>query len=172
MTATDRPADDLHTIDVWLAGHAPASHGALRPGLDKTDLATLESGYGFDLHPELRALLTWHNGCERVDQGFDIWPDFMFENSADLLERSRGPHHRWSPHWVPIASDLGLNMLVVDHRTPSGEVRLYDGVDGPRDNPVSPSIGSLMAQVSHALTNGVRIEGRMPTVKDGYLIWE
>jgi hypothetical protein len=60
-------------------------------------------------------------------------------------------------------------MLIVDHRTPSGEVLLYDGVDGVGDNPVSSSISNLVAKVSHTLTQRIAIEDRVPAIDHGYL---
>lgn len=170
--ATEQFAADLHAIDTWLAIHAPAAHQALEPGLQNPALDVLESRYGFPLDLELRVLLAWHDGCGLVDQGFDIWPDCLFENSSRMFEWSRGAHHRWEPRWVPIGTDLGLNALVVDHRTPAPAVSRYEGVGRVEPEPVSPSISHLISRVRAALTNQSDIEGRHPVIEDGYLLWE
>jgi len=170
--ATEQLAANLDAIDAWLAIHAPAAYRVLRPGLRNPALEALESSYGFQFDAELRILLAWHDGCELGDRGFDIWPDCLFENSSLMFEWSRGLHHGWDTHWVPIGTDLGLNALIVDHRMPSPPVSRYEGVSSDEPGPVSHSISHLISQVRAALNNQSDIEGRNPIVEDGYLLWE
>ena len=46
----------------WLAEHAPDDHAVLRPAATEEQIAAIETAYGFELHPEVKALLRLHDG--------------------------------------------------------------------------------------------------------------
>ncbi|MEU8488905.1 SMI1/KNR4 family protein [Streptomyces sp. NPDC048641] len=50
-------------FESWLHANSPADHAMLRRPADPERLIELESRLGFDLHPELRALLQRHDGA-------------------------------------------------------------------------------------------------------------
>ena len=169
---TDLLAADLATTEGWLQRNAPVSYHTLLPGLGSAELAALEVRYGFPLHPELRTLLSWHDGCTHSPLAVQIWTDFMFEESAFMYEDVQDfPDDYWDRRWVPIATDLGLKKLVIDHRATSGSVLLFDGVDGMYEQPISPSIGTMIAQVREALVKSLPLNGRQALVEDGVLRW-
>lgn len=170
MTETEVLAADLAVIEEWLRRNAPVSHRTLRPGLGSSELAALEARYGFPLHPELRTLLSWHDGCTHSALAVQIWTDFIFEESAFMYEDVQDfPDDYWDPRWVPIATDLGLKMLVIDHGAAVARVMLFDGVDGMYAEPISPSLGSMISQVREALTKSLHLNGRQPAVEGGAL---
>ena len=172
MTETDGLAVDLGTIGGWLQRNAPASYRTLRPGLDMAGLVALETRYGFALHPELRTLLSWHDGCTHSALAVQIWTDFMFGESAFMYEQVHSfPDDYWDPRWVPFATDLGLKKLVVDHGAFPGRVMLFDGVDGMYEDSTWPSLGSMIAQVREALVTSSLLNSRHGTVENGALYW-
>jgi cell wall assembly regulator SMI1 len=172
MTETDFLAADLASIDGWLQRNAPISYQTLLPGLNGAELAALEARYGFPLHPELRTLLSWHDGCTHSALAVQIWTDFMFEESAFMYESVQDfPDNYWDRHWVAFATDLGLKKLVVDHSAPPGRVMLFDGVDGMYEEPIFPSLGSLIAHVREALSDSLSLNGRRAVVEKGVLYW-
>ncbi|MFD0521716.1 SMI1/KNR4 family protein [Paractinoplanes durhamensis] len=172
MTGTDELTEDLTAIDGWLQRNAPTSHRTLRPGLDHAQLAALNTRYGFPLHPDLQTLLSWHDGCTHKALAFQIWTDFIFEESAFMYEETQDfPPDFWDPHWVPIATDLGLKMIIIDHKPPAGRVMLFDGVDGMYEKPISPSLGSMISRVRQALEKSAPLNGRRAAVSDGALNW-
>ncbi|MFH9727735.1 SMI1/KNR4 family protein [Streptomyces sp. NPDC017254] len=50
-------------FESWLRSHSPADHAVLRRPAERDRLVELESRLGFDLHPELRAMLEQHDGA-------------------------------------------------------------------------------------------------------------
>jgi cell wall assembly regulator SMI1 len=50
-------------FESWLRSNSPADHAMLRRPAEHERLIELESRLGFDLHPELKALLQRHNGA-------------------------------------------------------------------------------------------------------------
>lgn len=172
MTTTDRLVSDLAAIDSWLQQHAPVSHHTLRPGLDPTGLAALETRYGFPLHPDLRTLLSWHDGCARTVKAVLIWADFSFEDSESMYQQVHDwEEDYWDPRWVPIATDFGLKKLIVDHGTVPGRVMLFDGVEGIYEDEAWPSLGSMISQLRTALATTSQLNGRHAAVEDGELCW-
>jgi len=172
MPQADALAADLAAIETWLQHNAPVSHSTLRPGLNGEQLDALETRYGFPLHPELRTLLSWHDGCAHSPRAVQIWTDFMFGASAFMYQQVHDlPEDYWDPRWVPIATDLGLKKLIVDHRAVPGRVMLFDGVDGVYEDSTWPSLGAIIAQVREALATSSVLDGRRATVEDGVLDW-
>ncbi|MFJ4482606.1 SMI1/KNR4 family protein [Streptomyces longwoodensis] len=70
MTAMDLVAFDSawDRLETWLASHSPADHAALRPPAADDEIAELEDGLGFALHPELRRLLERRNGVTEPER--------------------------------------------------------------------------------------------------------
>ncbi|MER7937760.1 MULTISPECIES: SMI1/KNR4 family protein [unclassified Streptomyces] len=65
MTQIDLPAFEREwtRFESWLRVNSPADQSMLRGPADPERLIELESRLGFDLHPELRALLQRHDGA-------------------------------------------------------------------------------------------------------------
>ncbi|MFJ6392255.1 SMI1/KNR4 family protein [Streptomyces sp. NPDC091972] len=65
MTSTDSPAFERAwtRFASWLEANSPADHAMLRGPAVPERLIELESRLGFELHPELRALLRQHDGA-------------------------------------------------------------------------------------------------------------
>lgn len=65
MTQIDLPAFEREWIrfESWLRSNSPADHAMLRRPTERERLVELESRLGFDLHPELKALLQQHDGA-------------------------------------------------------------------------------------------------------------
>ncbi|MFF0094909.1 SMI1/KNR4 family protein [Streptomyces canus] len=65
MTQMDLPAFEREwtRFESWLHANSPADHAMLRRPANPERLIELESRLGFDLHPELRALLQQHDGA-------------------------------------------------------------------------------------------------------------
>jgi cell wall assembly regulator SMI1 len=163
---------DLVALEGWLQRNAPVSYRTLRPGLEAQELRALEARYGFPLHPELRILLSWHDGCLHSSLALQIWIDFIFGESEFMFEQVHElPDDYWDPQWVPFATDLGLKTLIVDHGVAPGRVTVFDGVDGLHQESSWSSLGFMIAQVREALTESRALNGRRPGVEDGALCW-
>ncbi|WP_411153427.1 SMI1/KNR4 family protein [Streptomyces sp. A30] len=65
MTQMDLPAFDREwtRFESWLRSNSPADQATLRAPAGGERLIELESRLGFDLHPELKALLQQHDGA-------------------------------------------------------------------------------------------------------------
>ncbi|GGU67850.1 SMI1/KNR4 family protein [Streptomyces lavendofoliae] len=65
MTQIDLPAFEREWLRFasWLCSNSPADHAMLRRPAERERLIELESRLGFDLHPELKALLQQHDGA-------------------------------------------------------------------------------------------------------------
>ncbi|MEV6637327.1 SMI1/KNR4 family protein [Actinoplanes sp. NPDC051470] len=163
-------AESLTAIEAWLARYAPVSHATLRPGLSEAQLQNLELRYRFPLNPDLRTLLSWHDGSQNSN-GLDIWTDYLFETSEEMFSRSRFPDPLWDRHWVPFASDTGINTLVVDHTTGEGRILLHDGSSGIHPDWAWPNLRNLVAKTAHALTFSSPLDGRHGRALDGRLRW-
>jgi cell wall assembly regulator SMI1 len=169
--------EDLATIEGWLRRYAPVSYETLRPGLNSAGLSSLEASYKFPLDPDLRTLLSWHDGCDHLPQAVQLRPAFWFGESDFMFEQVKDlPDDYWLPSWVPIATNFGLKMLIVDHETTPGRVMLFDGVDstypdGVYDDWKWPSLGVMVAQMREALTTSSLLNGQRAIVLDGELDW-
>ncbi|MFE7564509.1 hypothetical protein [Kitasatospora sp. NPDC057500] len=86
MTDTDALAlvSAWRGFSAWLAAHSPADHAALQPAAGAGQIASLEDGLGFALHPQLRALLELHNGVAPRAAG-DTFPAGSFLPLAHRL---------------------------------------------------------------------------------------
>jgi cell wall assembly regulator SMI1 len=179
VTTTDVLDADLAAIEDWLQRYAPVSFNTLRPGLNPAGLVALETRYGFPVDPDLRTVLFWHDGCAHSPQAVQLRPSFMFGESEFMYEQVqdwRGDDDYWDCRWVPIATDLGLKKLIVDHATVPGRVMLFDGVDGIYEDGIYedwkwPSLGAMIAQLREALTTPSLLDGYRADVKNGELVW-
>ncbi|WP_327007612.1 SMI1/KNR4 family protein [Dactylosporangium sp. NBC_01737] len=88
-----------------------------------------------------------------------------------MRDRASDQNDDWNQQWVPFASDLGLNVLVLDHGTNPGRVLLVDGVDGLHGHRTWPSLTDLTDQVSEALLASTVLNGHQPVVEDKRLRW-
>ena len=166
---------DLTTIEDWLRLYAPVNYNTLRPGLDSIGLAALEARYNFPLDPELRTMLSWHDGCDHTPRAVQLRPYFMFGESDFMFEQVDDlPEDYWLAGWVPIATDFGLKKLIVDHITAPGRVMLFDGVDGIYPDGIYddwkwPSLGMMIAQLREALTTSSPLNSYRAVISDGEL---
>jgi cell wall assembly regulator SMI1 len=124
-----------------LAEHAPADHAMLRPAATEEQIAAIETAYGFELHPELKALLRLHDGTpwdvsrpsfgcflpnghrlSSTDQIIamrqillDFYEDFP-ENWGDWRDVwAKEPVVARSHQWVPFAELNDGGLAFVDH---------------------------------------------------------
>ncbi|WP_280236300.1 SMI1/KNR4 family protein [Nocardia cyriacigeorgica] len=120
-----------------LGRYSPASVETLQPGATAEQIAHLEAVLGFDLHPDVRALLEHHNGAAYVDgnavEGAEFLPmGYMLDPIDQILvghdsrttfsaeNRAMGiPEEALYGHghqWVPIAHSIDAGILFVEHR--------------------------------------------------------
>ncbi|MCP9620807.1 SMI1/KNR4 family protein [Nocardia otitidiscaviarum] len=120
-----------------LGRYSPASVATLQPGATAEQIAQLEAGQGFALHPDVRALLEHHNGTVYVDgnavEGAEFLPMAYMLDSIDRIldghewrttfsaeNRASGmPEEALYGHahqWVPIAHSIDAGILFVEHR--------------------------------------------------------
>jgi cell wall assembly regulator SMI1 len=129
--STTAPSDAstlLARLGKWFTEHRPRYAKGLRPGADPAKLEALRARLGMELPPELRALLTWHDG-----QGTDFTGSF--EQSWALMSADRIGAGRqemltdaasgWQPAWVPFLEDGRDNFLFLDTSRPGNPVRSY-----------------------------------------------
>ncbi|GIJ60366.1 hypothetical protein Vau01_078820 [Virgisporangium aurantiacum] len=176
--------DNLEHIDEWLRHHAPAAFADLGPPAGPDHIAALESTIGLHLHPDVTALLRWHNGSGRHDRGFPLSPGFPINDTAQIAETwqrlatlatqvrdDEGMQGWWEPTWIPVASDYTGFELVVDHVT--GEVFHFDLTEGrSRRRPSWSDLTTIVSEIATTLQSGSRFAGLAPVVdEDGYLDW-
>jgi len=77
----------LGEIDGWLTGNAPETAATLRPPAAVDPVDQLRAGTGIEVHPDLVALLLWHDGAEATDvAAFQLAPGFDFLGAAEMIE--------------------------------------------------------------------------------------
>ena len=171
--------DALRVIEQWLAVHAPVTYETLQPGLTATEIERLSDRLGLEVLPELATLLSWHDGARRTDAAFQIWTDFQLSSSQEMYESwalnnlvaRRNQSTQWNAHWIPIATDVGGNYLVIDHtKQPTrSSVFRVDMVDGKDNRFAWRQLTDLVDQVRNALTMGaaLNLDPRTNSGRDG-----
>ncbi|MEV6791138.1 SMI1/KNR4 family protein [Streptomyces sp. NPDC051320] len=123
-------------FESWLAEHAPGDYASLRAGASDGDIDRLEAGLGFPLHEDLRSVLELHNGVTMREAstepgafllGYSLldvdgileahrmlvsMAEDAYKDGDEDLVVGRTAHSRW----VPLAQDIGGDLLFVDHR--------------------------------------------------------
>jgi cell wall assembly regulator SMI1 len=123
-------------FETWLAAHAPGDHAALNAGASAADVRRLEEELEFPLHPDLRRLLSRHDGVAvrraSTEPGGFLLNYFLLDTAGILknqlilaemeqraIDEGDGEavsgviaHHMW----VPFAGSFSGDMLFVDHR--------------------------------------------------------
>ncbi|MER5351419.1 SMI1/KNR4 family protein [Kitasatospora sp. NPDC002551] len=166
-------------FSAWLAAHSPADHAALQPAADAGQIAGLEDGLGFALHPQLRTLLELHDGVAPRPAG-DTFPAGSFLPlghrllpTEHILTRHRTyvelfpvdtcdpgdwgtlvGHARW---WVPIALPNDGGVLFVDHLPGPTHGHVYEMGIGSGDIEGSlwaTSLADMFTALTGSLTTG------------------
>ncbi|WP_204012765.1 SMI1/KNR4 family protein [Virgisporangium aurantiacum] len=180
--------DNLNQIDEWLRHHAPATFADLGPPAGPDHIAALENTVGLQLHPDVTALLRWHNGSGRHDRGFPLSPGFPINSTTQIagtwqrlttlatqIRDEEDMQGWWEPTWIPVASDYTGFELVVDHGPHiTGQVFHFDPTEGrSRLRPSWPNLATIVPGIATALQSGSQFAGLVPVIdEDGYLDWE
>jgi cell wall assembly regulator SMI1 len=150
----------LGRIDRWLHQHRSRFQKGLLPGASQADLDHLQAALGKPLPPELRTLLSWHNGQN---------PDVIgaFEQSWNLMgtgeiaaakkELDSAPADGWQPTWLPFLDDDAGDYLCLDVSQPGHPVReCWQG--NPDHAVVAPSLTAWLEKFLHGLESGAYYE--------------
>jgi hypothetical protein len=174
---------DLAWIDRWLRDSAPATLAGLRPGITPQEVADLTDHIGMELHQDVVTLLRWHNGCDQTHDGFQVWPGFTYNGSAEIARdwstqddlKAEYPDIDWQPAWVPIASNWGTAHLVVDHSgaEPSGTVFIAEFSSGPLPlaSLGTPTVTEMVRQIVESLNQQTPLATCVPSTQGGVLSW-
>ncbi|WP_030542180.1 SMI1/KNR4 family protein [Streptomyces albus] len=179
-------------FEEWLRRNAPGDYSALRPGASDADISRLESGIGFPLHGELKALLSEHDGVtprrsstepgafllgySLLDtEGILEWHQNLSSMANEAVEEGyeeevvgRIAHTQW----VPFAQDLTGDLLFVDHRTGHyGEVGEMSFGD-PEYVLLWPSMAPMLTDLCDAVEGSLRLPAarRRPSVHEGRML--
>ncbi|MFE9404801.1 SMI1/KNR4 family protein [Streptomyces sp. NPDC006530] len=179
-------------FEEWLLNNTPEDHGALRPGASDANIRKLETGIGFELHGDLKALLSKHNGVAArrsstepgafilgyslLDtEGILEWQQNLAEMAEDAEEEGyeeevigRTAHRQW----VPFAQSLTGDLLFIDHRSDHygdvGEISF----GAPEYVWLWPGMGLMLHDVCNAVEGMSPLPalGRRPSVHQGRML--
>ncbi|MGY1501849.1 SMI1/KNR4 family protein [Streptomyces sp. QTS52] len=177
-------------LERWLADNAPGEHASLRDGATEADIAQLEEGLGFPLHPELKALLARHDGVtppRRSAEPGTFLLNYALLDTRRILEQQR---HLASMaegaavegdedlvvgriahgEWVPFAQGFSGDMLFVDHRRGAHYGEVGETSFGDPDYRVLWASQELMLEeLCAGVENGSPVTSlpRVPSVYEG-----
>jgi cell wall assembly regulator SMI1 len=131
----------------WLATNMPDEHATLRPPATAEEISSVETTYGFPLHPELKALLQRHNGVyhpngrapgaflpgrhrlnstDQISSDRSILVQFSEEFSENWGESPVEAVVAHARRWVTFAEPNDGGMVFVDHRPGPTYGRVYE----------------------------------------------
>jgi cell wall assembly regulator SMI1 len=114
----------LDRLEAWLRRHRSAYFKALHPAAGPADLAALDQALGTPTPPELKALLSWHNGQERDDVGC-FEEDWTLLSAAEIATARQELTAGWAKNLIPFLDDDEGNYLGIDIGTPGHPVCTY-----------------------------------------------
>ncbi|MEV7783166.1 SMI1/KNR4 family protein [Kitasatospora sp. NPDC088351] len=156
----------------------------MRPGATGEQIADLERGLGFRLHPRVRALLSRHNGVTdpRPEYGPDFFPAGSFlplghrlldtdriltrhrsfakifkNDECDPTDRDEQPLYAHAHLWVPLALPNDGGVLFMDHCPGPTYGRIYEMGVGSGDIDGSlwaTDLTNLVTSVAASLETG------------------
>jgi cell wall assembly regulator SMI1 len=102
----------LQRLERWLKKHRRGFLKGLNPGATFDELTKLDQALGGKTPPELRALLTWHNGQESGFTG-KLEQDWLLMSNEQIAEAKRYLDEQsqedaslgWVKTWVPFLDD-------------------------------------------------------------------
>jgi cell wall assembly regulator SMI1 len=172
-------------ISEWLCTHAPASYQTLSAPASSEELTWAEAHLKTSVDSGLRRFLSRLNGVDSTSPDRFTFPttyaplsvqEIVAQHATltELLSEmgSSAPRRWWHPLWVPFATSVGADCLVLDHRP--GPTQGHVGVflhDGHADFGLAPSLASYLTNVATALEQGHKIDRRIPKVENGALRW-
>ncbi|MFJ8434954.1 SMI1/KNR4 family protein [Kitasatospora sp. NPDC094019] len=184
-------------IESWLARHAPATQGLLRPPALPADIAAAELRLGVTFPPDLRESLLRHDGVElqagTLRLAFYGPPsgigeivrstEFLrgvganaAEEEAGLAEEERDEFAYWPRERLLITLGIGWQssdglFLVTRPGPHRGRVGRYFDESGSTFTPWT-GLRQVLSDLATALENGLPFGGRIPLAYEGRLIWD
>jgi cell wall assembly regulator SMI1 len=161
MSQASPPADRasiaelLARLERWLTQHRPRYAKGLRPGASPEVLDSLQAQLGVAVPPDLRALLSWHNGQSDDFIGCFV-ESWSLMNTEQILAARREllePSSGFQAAWLPFLDDDGGNYVALDTRQSPAPVREFWA--GKADQPtVAPSLTAWLADFVSAVERG------------------
>jgi len=173
-------------IDEWLARFAPRSAAAQHPPATAEAISAAERQTGLRFPADVVASLLRHDGQPRYCTDFpgyallpaagiaETW-QIMVEVAKDLGEDEGdddSDDRWWHRSWVPVSEEDG-SLYVVDLRPGPGHGRLgwRPKDDIARFEEGAPTFTAHLARVATALTTGGDVDGEVPYLTEGGLLF-
>lgn len=108
-TAARQVSDAWRRVAGWLAGHAPQSAAALRPGASGAEIAVVEEALGVPVPASLKALWGLCAGVDQRDGAVFLLGNWALMGPGSAVEVHRSwmevaEEGLWRPFWIPFAS--------------------------------------------------------------------
>jgi cell wall assembly regulator SMI1 len=173
----------LTSIEGWLAANAPATLTTLAPPASPAALAEMERELEVVLLPEVRALLSWHDGAVEAAPTFELLPGYEFLGTGDILatasmmrQYASGPRPTWSRSWIPVAADRCGAYLLVDHHAQDGGAQPGAVMISDHEDPLNfwetwSCLEEALTSMFDAARHGTPYLQLQPAVADGMLVW-
>lgn len=123
-------ASQLRQLETWWRQNDRELTALLRPGLDDSQIATLESKVGnLKLPDDVRRLYRWHDGVEDDSASVQLGADGSFFPLSVALQQRKlnidALDGVWNPAWLPIAGDGEAGLFVVLDTQPKSHSGIY-----------------------------------------------
>ncbi|MER8073453.1 hypothetical protein ABTZ59_34980 [Streptomyces sp. NPDC094034] len=177
--SVDEVVDLWGRLTGWLASYAPASYDCLRPGASADRLAKAEQQLGFPLHPGLRSLWAMNDGVaedegQETGAGLFLGGEALMPVEAALEIRAAQADYYadWGRLWLPFTTNE------INEPWTGATVDCGNGLLGAwymeEEDPETPSgmtLPELLSQVVDAVESARALNGTVPGLADGALVW-
>lgn len=148
----------LERLGQWLHQHRRRYAAGLLPGASAAELDATQTALGITLPPDLRALLTWHNGQSgdfigHLENNWDLMSAGRIMEAKHELDAGDRTQTGWQPAWLPFLEDDDGNHLFLDTSQPGNPVReFWQG--NPDHATAAPSLAAWLEQFVAAVEKG------------------